>query len=307
MRSFISLSGHRIEISNPDKLLFPADGITKAHLVDYYQRIAETMLPHIRDRPVTMHRFPDGIVEEGFFQKQISDYFPDWLDRVTVRKEGGTVTHALCNDAAALAYLANQAALELHVWTSRTRRLANPDLMVIDLDPADDDFAPVRAAAREIGRLLEELGLAAFVQTTGSRGLHIVTPLDGKAGYKAVYDFANDLAQFLVSRRLEGATTERRKQKRGGRLLVDVGRNLHGQTFVAPYSLRARPGAPIATPVDWDELGRIDSRSYNIRNIFRRLGRKNDPWKGMQQESRSLKEPRKRLDSLMGRSRRRRT
>jgi bifunctional non-homologous end joining protein LigD len=306
MRSYISLGGRRIEISSPGKLVFPDAGITKGHLVDYYQRIAETMLPHVRDRPVTMYRFPDGIGEEGFFQKEVSDYFPDWLDRVTVRKEGGTVTHALCNEAAALAYLANQATVELHIWTSRTGRLAYPDLMVIDLDPADDDFAAVRTAARETRRLLEELGLAAFVQTTGSRGLHIVTPLDGKTGYKAVYEFASDFARFLVSSRLQGATIERRKEKRGGRLFVDVGRNLHAQTFVAPYSLRARPGAPVATPVDWDELGRIDSRSYNIRNIFRRLGRKNDPWKGMRQQSRSLKEPRNRLDSLIGRDRRRR-
>src|SRR5882672_5693145 len=156
-----------IEISRPDKVLFPEDGITKAELVEYYRRIGPVMLKHIRDRPVMMQRFPDGIHRDGFIQQQIPDYFPDWIQRVTVSKERGTITHAVCNNVASLVYMANQACITVHAWLSRTDRLECPDQMIFDLDPADDDFQNVRSSALGLRELLAELGLASFVKTTG--------------------------------------------------------------------------------------------------------------------------------------------
>jgi bifunctional non-homologous end joining protein LigD len=295
----VTINGKTLELSNEDKVLFPEDGITKGEIIDYYQRIAERMLPHIRSRPVTMIRFPDGIGRPGFYQKDVSDYFPAWLKRVTVaRKEGGTTTYPLCNDGASLAYLANQAAVSIHVWLSRAGQLHHPDLMVFDMDPPGGDFAAARAAARAARALLRELGLVPFVQTTGSRGLHVVVPLDGKSSFTEVRQFSQAVARLLAARRPEQLTTEHRKNKRGDRLFIDTGRNAYAQTFAAPYTVRPRPGAPVAAPLDWSELGKGDSQRYNIRNIFRRLGRKDDPWESMWKRRCSLQEPMRRLKAM---------
>ncbi len=299
MTNRITIDGRTIEISNPAKLLFPGDGITKAEIVDYYQRIAARMLPHIRGRPVTMVRYPDGILSGGFFQKEISDYFPEWIGRVKVTKEGGSVTHPLCDTAAGLVYLANQATVTLHVWLSRVGRLHNPDIMVFDMDPAAEDFAAARAAARRARDLLEELALTPYIQTTGSRGLHVVVPLDGAADFRTVRAFCRDVARLLADRGPDTLTTEQRKAKRMRRLFLDTGRNAYAQTFAAPYTVRAKPGAPVAAPLDWSELGKGDSQRYNIRNIFRRLGRKDDPWEGMWRDTRGLAEARKRLNGIL--------
>lgn len=282
-------------------MLFPGAGVTKGELVDYYREIADPMLPYLRDRPVSMHRFPDGIEGEGFYQKEIPDYFPDWIQRVTVKKEGGEVTHVLCQDAATLVYLANQACITPHVWLSRRDELDRPDRMIFDLDPPGQDFAPVRRAARALHDLLEELGLVPFAMTTGGRGLHLVVPLDRSADFDAARGFARDLAELLARRDPERLTTEPRKEKRKGRLFVDVLRNAYAQTGVPPYAVRPRPGAPVAMPIAWDELGdpKLRGDRYDTRNAFHRLGRVEDPWKGMARRARSLRGPREKLDALL--------
>ena len=166
-----------VEITHPDKLLFPADGITKADLASYYERVSEWMLPHIRCRPVSMQRFPDGIDGKGFFHKDMPDYFPDWIRRVEVPKAGGTVTHVVICDADTLVYLVGQNTITPHVWLSRADRLWQPDRLVIDLDPPPGgDFAAVRRAARWTGELMRELGFSPFAQVTGSKGIHVWTP-----------------------------------------------------------------------------------------------------------------------------------
>ena len=286
------IAGKSIELSNRDKIMFPADGITKGEMVDYYHKIAEVMLPHLRDRPVSLQRFPDGIGEEGFFQKNTPDYFPDWIRYVRLSKEGGSINYPVVGDAASLVYLANQGTITLHAALARTGAPHHPDRLVFDLDPSGDAFAPVQQAARILRKALDELDLPSFVQTTGSRGLHVVIPLQGKQNFDQARAFAVDLAEELAEQHPDKLTVEQRKKNRGQRVFLDCMRNAYGQTAVAPYSLRARAGAPCATPLSWEEALASDMKPdrYRLKNIFRRLGRKEDPWKGMGRRGVSLPE-----------------
>lgn len=270
-----------VETSSLDKVLFPESGISKGELIDYYHRIGDSMVVHMRGRPLTMVRFPNGIGKGGFIQQEAPDYFPDWIDTVTVDKEGGKIVHAICNNVATLVYLANQNTITPHVWLSRTDALRKPDQIIFDLDPSGDDFGRVRRAARYVRDILEEHGLTVFLMTTGSSGVHVRAPIRPDADFDVVRAFARRLADELVDRHPEELTTEQRKNKRQGKLYLDVMRIAYAQTSVSPYAVRAREGAPVATPIDWDELGSATARKYTIRNIFRRMGRKNDPWANM--------------------------
>lgn len=208
----MKVDSHIIETSNEDKVFFPESGITKGDLIHYYKDIAPIMLPHVQDRPVTMHRFPDGIEGEGFYQKEIPDYFPQWVDRVRIKKkEGGENEQVVCNNAAALVYLANQACITPHVWLSRTDRLNYPDKLVFDLDPPGDEFEPVRKAAYTLKDMLKERGLTPFVMTTGSQGVHVVAPLDRSQDFDTVRTFAENLADVLAHEDPQHLTTEQRK------------------------------------------------------------------------------------------------
>jgi bifunctional non-homologous end joining protein LigD len=298
----VTVDGHEIELSNLEKVLFPQHGITKGDLVDYYRRIAETMLPYMKDRPITMQRFPDGIEQEGFYQKEAPDYFPDWIRResIEVEEESTSQPQVVCDNAATLVYLANQACITPHVWLSRVDKIRHPDRLIFDLDPPGEDFEPVRSAARSLRSLLDELDLTSLVMTTGSRGLHVLVPLDRHWEFDEVRSFAKRVAVVLAQREPDRLTVETSKQKRGNRLFLDYLRNSYAQHTVAPYAVRARPGAPVATPLDWDEVADTDlnSQTYNMGNIFRRLGQKTDPWKGAMKDSRSLEEPSRRLKEL---------
>jgi bifunctional non-homologous end joining protein LigD len=297
------LGRHTVELSRPDKLLFPRTGLTKADLADYYHQVAETILPYLRDRPVSMHRFPDGIEGEDFYHKEVPGYFPGWIRRasVTVKEEDGHQSQVVIENAATLIYLADQACITPHVWLSRIDRIGYPDRMIFDLDPPVEDFEIVRQGAWTLRRLLDELGLPAFVMMTGSRGLHVTVPLDRGADFETVHAFARGVAELLADRQPDALTVELHKNKRRGRLFLDYLRNAYAQTAVPPYAVRARSGAPVATPLDWQELsnGGLTARSYTVGNIFRRLGKKGDPWKGMGRHARSLKEPRRLLKELV--------
>lgn len=263
--------------------MFPAAGISKAEVVDYYRRIAPVMLPHLRDRPLSLQRFPDGIEEEGFFQKNTPDYFPGWFRSVRLSKEDGSVRYPMVGDAAGLVYLANQGTITLHAALAKSGAPHHPDRLVFDLDPSGDSFAPVQEAARILRKALDGLELPSFVQATGSRGLHVVIPLQGKQNFDQARAFALSLARELAQQHPDLLTVEQRKKKRGDRVFLDCMRNAYGQTAVAPYSLRARPGAPCATPLDWREAlsSSMKPDRYGLKNIFRRLARKEDPWKGI--------------------------
>ena len=278
-----------IAISNPGKVMYPGDGITKEDVVSYYRSVAHVMLPQVRDRLLTMERFPDGITSRRFFQKDIPGYFPAWVKRKTVPKRGGEVTHVVGSDTATLVYLANQACLTLHASLSRTESLERPDQMVFDLDPSAPGFEEVRWAALELRAMLGDLGLVPFVKTTGSRGLHVVAPLDGKMRFQEVRPIARAVAAVFAAEHPHRNTIEQRKLAREGRLYVDWTRNTFGQTAVAPYSLRARPGATAAVPVHWEEVEDpgFDPSCFTIHETLARVKSGMDPWKGWRRRARS--------------------
>ncbi len=290
-----------VEITHPEKVLFPRDGITKADLADYYERVAEWMLPHVRNRPVSMQRFPAGVEERGFFHKDIPDYFPGWIRRVEVPKARGTVTHVVTSDAASLVYLVGQNTITPHVWLSRADRVWQPDRMVIDLDPAPgSDFAAVRRAARQTGELLRELGFTPFAQVTGSKGIHVWTPLRRRALHDEVRAFAGEVGRVLAARHPTELTTEWRKEKRDGRILVDTARNTYAQTAIPPYAVRPRPGAPVATPIEWEELSdsKLRPDRWTVGNVLRRLKAKGDPWTDIASYARGISRARRLVQSL---------
>ena len=271
-----------VRITHPDKVLFP-DGITKADLAEYYRDVAGAMLPHVRDRPVSMQRFNGGITRPGFFHKDIPKGAPEWVPTVEVPKKGGTVRHVLANETATLVWLANQNCITPHVSTARADRLDRPDRIVWDLDPSGDDFDLVRRTAIDLGALLREAGTEPHAMVTGSRGIHVVVAVRRRYAYGAVRDAALAIAQTLVERSPADLTTEFYKEKREGRLFVDVNRNGRAQTAVPPYAVRPRPGAPVATPLRWEEL---DDRglapdAWTIRTVRERLERDGDPWAGI--------------------------
>ncbi len=284
---------YSVELSNPDKVLFPDSGITKGELIDYYRAVAEVMVPHLENRPLTLHRFPDGIEADGFYQQQVGDYFPDWIATRKVKRagddDGEPVEHVLCNNQATLVYLANQAVITLHGWLSRAPRLSHPDRLIFDLDPPDHGFDALRRAARRVVELMQEVGLHPFAMTTGSRGLHISAALRADSDFDSVRELAQGMAAHLIERYPEELTIEQRKNKRRGRLYLDVMRNARGQTGVLPYAVRALPGAPVATPLDLPELDDSDlgPQRWNIKNLLRRLGQKDDPWAEMQRHATS--------------------
>lgn len=286
----LHVGSYTIETSSEDKVLFPESGITKGDLIAYYRRIGDVLLVHLRRRPLTLHRFPDGLGGDGFFQQRAPAYFPDWIDRVTVETAAGSIPHAAANKIATLVYLANQAAITLHAWLSRADALRQPDQLVFDLDPSGSDFARVREAAQVVRTALDDAGLVPFVMTTGSSGLHVRAPLRRGLDFDAVRAVARQWADRLADRHPTLLTTEQRKAKRRGRVFLDTLRNAYGQTAVAPYSVRAREGAPVATPLTWNELDAavLTPQRYTIKNIFRRLGRKGDPWADMHRHARSL-------------------
>ena len=287
-------------ITHPDKVLFPDDGITKGELASYYEEIAPFMVPHIRGRPITMERFHRGIGEKGFFQKDVSKGFPEWLERVEVPKKGGTVHHPLVSSARSLLWLANQNCITPHVWTSRAPDLGHPDICVFDLDPSEDRPDILRQAALALRNLLDEIGLASWVKTSGSKGFHIAVPLDGKAGFDEVARFAHAAGRLLVRRDPKHLTQEFSKADRGGRIYVDTARNGYSATFAATYAVRAVAGAPVSAPCRWEEIehGDVMPRSFTLRNMAARISSHGDLWSEMLKNGHSLRKPMEKLKTL---------
>ncbi len=276
------VAGRTVETSNLDKVFFPEAGVTKGDVLDHYERVAEVMLPQVAGRPLILQRFPDGIEGQGFFQKNTPSHTPDWIERVELSTaEGGTTTYSVVEDAAGLVFMANQGTVVFHTLLSEAAAPDRPVEVVFDLDPASDDLDPVRDAAREVRAVLEDLGLAPRVKSSGSRGLHVVVDVaedDGDFDFDLTRTFARRVAE-LVSER-GPFTVEQRKAKREGRLFLDVGRNGPASHVAAPYTLRPLSEAPVAVPLDWDEAlsASFHPRRITIANVARRLAQKDDPW-----------------------------
>ncbi|OZV69798.1 non-homologous end-joining DNA ligase [Winogradskyella aurantia] len=286
----MNLSLNKSRQTHKDKILFPVSGITKQNVLEYYYTISDYILPYLKDRPLTMQRFPNGIDKEGFFQKHIPDYFPDWIPTVKVKKQGGSVNHVLCNSKDVLSYLVSQYALTFHVTLSRIDKIEYPDKLIFDLDPPKDDFKLAIKAAKAVRNLLEnELELKAFLMTTGSRGLHIAVPLKADESFDTMHEFSRLVSHYICSNSPNEFTTAVRKDKRKGRLFIDYIRNSYGQTSVAPFSIRAIENAPVATLLSWDELDNraLTAQTYTIDNIVDRLEKKTNPWEDFEQNAKS--------------------
>jgi bifunctional non-homologous end joining protein LigD len=274
--------------------------VTKLDLARHYAAVAPAMVPHVRDRPIAVQSFPQGVAGKGFFVKNAQKHFPDWIATANVpKREGGALRQVLANDAATLVYLAGQNAITPHIWTARADRLEQPDRIVFDLDPATKRFAEVRAAARALGDLLRGLGFEPFAMTTGSRGLHVVVALRRGHDYSEVNAFARDVGAALAASSPAKLTTEFRIAKRGERIFVDVHRNAYAQHAVAPYAVRALDKAPVATPLHWEELSerRLSPQGWTVKTIQARLSDGGDPWSTIARTARRLGPARRALVS----------
>jgi bifunctional non-homologous end joining protein LigD len=293
---------YTVTVGNAAKVLFPGDGITKLDVIEHYRRVAPLMVSHAGGRPVTLQRFPDGIGAGGFFQKQASGHFPEWIERVTVSKAGGKVDHVVIQRAADLVFLADQGTITVHAALAPADHVDRPDRMVFDLDPSIDDFETVREGARLLRELLDDLGLVPFLMTTGSRGLHVVTPIAGTETFDEVAPLAEGIARAVVARKPDHYTVEPHKAQRRDRVYVDWHRNHYAQTAVAPWSVRPKPGAPVAVPIDWDELDdpALTSRRYAIGDVAGVIEARPDPWAGMSRRARALDRARRRLARSLG-------
>jgi bifunctional non-homologous end joining protein LigD len=276
----------RVRISHPDKVLFPDDGITKNDLAEYYAAVSGAMVRHVRDRPLNLWRWNNGIDHDVVVQQAIPKGAPEWVRRVTVsRRKGGEIEKVVGGEAATLVWMANQNCVTPHAWTARCDRPDHPDRIIFDFDPPDDggtQFEAIRAGALAMGELLRERGLSPYAMTSGSRGLHVVAPIRRGPVSDVVRTVAGELAEELAATLPDTLTTSWRKEGRGGRVLVDAARNTYAQTAVAAYAVRAKPGAPVATPLAWEELNdpELSPRRWTLRNVPDRL-RTGDPWEGI--------------------------
>ena len=284
-----------VEVSHPDRVVFPDIGLTKGELVDYYVRVADHILPHLRGRPLTMEIFSKGVGQPGAFVKERRKHFPDWVGAAVVpttdatrRKRGDALEMPVIDTADALAYVANQGMVTPHVWLSRADKPLNPDRLVFDLDPSTDDIVVVRDAALELRETLSSLGLVPYVKATGGRGLHVTVPLDRSAMSDDVRAFSESIAADLSAAHPDRFTTEFSKAARGTRLYLDVLRNGRSQTEVAAYGVRGHATAPVAAPLEWNEVASFEPGRWTVRTIFRRLGRRRDPWLDLDANARPL-------------------
>jgi bifunctional non-homologous end joining protein LigD len=270
-----------VALSHPDKVLYPDLGLTKRELADYYELVSEVMLPHVIDRPLTLLRCPDGRKKQCFFQKHPGESLAEGLVRVQVPSSDGKSEYAAIADARGLPALVQMGVLEIHLWGALASNAEHPDRLVFDLDPAPElDFKATIAGARALRELLEELGLQSWVKTTGGKGLHVTVPIVPQAGWDEIKDFCRAVAEELTRREPERYLATMSKAKRKGKIFIDYLRNGRGATFIAPYSTRAREGATIAMPIEWDELtAKFKPELFNVRSAEKYLNQRTvDPF-----------------------------
>jgi len=301
----MSKGKREVRLSSADRVLFPDDGITKGDLFAYYEQAAASLLPHLRDRPFTMKRYPHGIDGEVFFQKQAPKHLPDWIPtrqfRTWPRGGGGgsrLVDFALVNSVEAVLFMVQNNCIDMNAWYSRVDKPDRPDFVLFDLDPPDDGFVDAIRVAHLIRELLDELGLPGYVKTSGADGIHVVAPITRRSTFKQTYDFAERASRLLESRHPGLVTTEWLKKKRSG-VLVDHRQNGHGKTIASVYSVRPKPGAPVSTPLRWEELTEdVRPRSFGMREALDRVERHGDLFAPVLEDPRPLAPAAKALETL---------
>ncbi len=286
-----------VEITNKEKILFPRSKITKEEYVSYYKKIAKKILPFIKDRPLTLKRFPNGIQGIKFFQKKVMDYYPKWIKTILVKREGKTpIKMPVITNLDSLLYIANQVG-ELHPWLSKIDKLDYPDRLIFDLDPEKNNFSQVIDAAKDLKKLLDTLKLPSFLMTTGSKGLHIIVPIKREKTFDEVRSFAKKVATYLATSYPAKYTIETRKDKRKKRVFIDYLRNSFAQTAVSAYSIRAIESAPIATPITFQELNKnLKAQTFNIKNI---LKKSKNPISSLNSKSVSIKAASIKIEKLL--------
>jgi bifunctional non-homologous end joining protein LigD len=270
----------RLKPTNIKKIFWPAEGYTKGDLIAYYERVAPLMLPYLRDRPLVLTRFPDGITGKSFYQKDAPDFAPAWVrtERIYSRDTERDIAYLVVDDVEMLRYVANSGAIPIHLWASRIPSLERPDWLVLDLDPKGAPFTDVVRVALALRRILDRLELPSYVKTSGATGLHILLPLGARYTYEQTRTFARLLAMLGVEALPDISTVARPLRARGGKVYIDFGQNGHGQTIVAPFSLRPLPGAPASCPLEWGEVTPgLDPARFNLATIVARFERMADP------------------------------
>ena len=290
-------------LSNPNKPFWPEEGYLKRDLVFYYHRIAPVLLPYLKDRPMNLERYPDGYMGKSFYQKDAPDFFPDWIRTVKIQTDSKerAVRYVVCDSRETLVYLANLACIPLHPWSSRVDSIDRPDFLIIDLDRSPGvPFSEVCRVALKVRDVLRQLGLESWSKTSGSRGLHVLAPLEPEQDYAAVRSFAEIVARLTVQGLEEIATLERNLLKRKGKIYLDFLQNGLGKTIVSPYCLRPRPGAPVSTPLEWNEIARAPRPdAFNLSNLFPRLERKGDLFRPVLTKKQSLRKALAGFDGLL--------
>ncbi len=291
------IAGTELTLSNLDKLLWPEDKYTKKDLIEYYIQVAPFMLPHLSDRPLVFTRYPNGISGRHFYQKNAPEYLPEWIKTFPWENEDGSVNqHIVAATPADLAWLGNQACLEIHAWLSRTNTIYHPDHLVFDLDPSEGStWQNVVDIALLLKQTLDELGLRGYPKTSGAEGLHIYVPVVGEYSYEEIRNLGGGIAGLICTLLPDIATIERSVARRGKKVYVDYMQNVIGKTLCAPYCVRPRPGAPVSAPLYWEEVSQVSPADFTIKSILTRLNRIGDVFQPVLSDRQNVDNVRKRL------------
>jgi bifunctional non-homologous end joining protein LigD len=267
----------RVQLSNLDKVFWPEEGYTKGDLIAYYVAVKDWILPYLKDRPLVLTRYPDGIEGKSFYQKNAPDFIPSWVRTESIWSGSSEreIRYLVCDDEDMLVYIINSGAIPLHLWSSRVTSIQKPDWCILDLDPKGAPFKHVVILAKAIKKLCDQIGLPTFVKTSGSTGLHVLIPLGGLCTYEQSRTLGHLIARYIAAEHGEIATIARTLAARRGKVYLDFLQNRHGQLLVSPYCVRPVPGAPVSAPLEWGEVnGRLDPQKFNLKNMLPRLKRK---------------------------------
>lgn len=287
----VSVEGAAINLTNIQKVLWPEDGITKGDYIKYLVDISPYILKYLKGRPMVFTRYPDGIYGRSFYQKNCPGYAPEWIKTLSIKGAKREIKYIMIEDVKTLVWVGNQASIELHPWHSRADSLNYPDYAVFDLDPMENtDFNDALELAAALNKILALQGIKSYPKTSGATGLQVYVPLEPRYTYKQVQDFTHFFSAVVVDAFPKKATIVRQVKGRGGKLYMDYLQNIRGKTIVAPYSVRPRAGAPVSTPLNWDEVagGRVNQKDYNIETIFDRLQKVGDPFSGVIEEKQNI-------------------